>query len=109
MLRFSRLVLAIPISVVVVTAGEAKVLRNNTNSPMVFVFKDAAALSRFNSLTNTGTDDESPLLPLLTCKTPQGSKIEVLGSGYRTAFVRVVEGSAAGCEGTVPLDAVSDQ
>jgi hypothetical protein len=36
----------------------------------------------------------------------QGSEIEVSGSGYRTAFVHVVEGTAIGCEGTVPIGAV---
>jgi hypothetical protein len=36
----------------------------------------------------------------------QGSKIEVPGSGYRTAFVRVVAGIAIGREGTVPIGAV---
>jgi hypothetical protein len=91
------------------TSSEANVLRNNTDSPMVLVFKDAEALSRFNGLTNAASHDESLVSSLLTCKAPQGSKIEVLGSGYRTAFVRVVEGSASGCEGTVPIGTVSDQ
>jgi hypothetical protein len=39
----------------------------------------------------------------------QGSKLKVLGSGYQTAFVRFVHGSANACEGTVPIASVGDQ
>jgi len=53
--------------------------------------------------------DDAVVAPLLACKVPQGSKVDVLGSGYRTAFVRVVEGTANGCQGTVPKGNVSDQ
>ena len=110
MLRLAELVFfhATLISLALVTNSEAKVLRDN-NSPIVLVFKDAGAISRFDRLTKTASRDESLLSPLLTCKAPQGSKIEVLGSGHRTAFVRVLEGSAAGCEGTVPIGTVRDQ
>lgn len=113
MLKFSKLVYffatLISTAAALVTRSEAKVLRDNTNSPTVLVFKDAGALSRFNNLTNTASHDESLLSPLITCKAPQGSRIEVLGSGHRTAFVRVVDGSATGCEGTVPIGTVSNQ
>jgi hypothetical protein len=98
--------LATLISIAAVPCSEAKVLRNN--APAVLVFKDVEALSRFNRLKGNASGDESLLAPLLTCKAPQESKIEVLGSGHRTAFVRVIEGSAAGCEGTVPIGAVRD-
>jgi hypothetical protein len=96
------------VSAAVMTSGEAKVLRNNSSSSAVLVFKGAGALSRFESLTNIASRDESLLSPLLTCKVPQGSKIEVLGSGRRTAFVRVLEGSTAGSEGTAPIGTVRD-
>jgi hypothetical protein len=92
-----------------VTDADAKVLRNNYSATTVFVFKDANALSRFNKLSSTALYHEGVLETLLTCKAPQGSKIEVLGSGYRTAFIHVVDGSAAGCEGTVPIGNVRDQ
>ena len=40
---------------------------------------------------------------LLACRAPQGNRIEVLGSGYRTAFVKIVDGLSSGCQGTVPI------
>jgi hypothetical protein len=80
-----------------VTAVDAKVLRNKNKAPTVWVFKDADALRRFNQLGSTAPYSESVIESLLTCKAPQGSKIVVLARGYRTAFVRVVEGSANGC------------
>ena len=47
--------------------------------------------------------DENLIDPLLACKVPQGSKVRVFSSGDVTAFIRVEEGRAKGCEGTVPL------
>ena len=111
MLKVSKLVyfFATLISTAAVTSSEAKVLLSNTNSQTVLVFKDAEALSQFNRLADSVSHDESLLSRLLTCKVPQGSNIEVLGSGYRTAFVRVIDGSATGCEGTVPIETVKVQ
>jgi hypothetical protein len=97
------------IIVAAVTTSEAKVLRNKYNSQTVWIFKDAGALRRFDKLRARAVYDESVVAPLLSCKAPQGSKIEVLGSGYRTAFIRIVDGSALGCEGTVLIGNVSDQ
>ncbi|WP_156944678.1 hypothetical protein [Bradyrhizobium sp. Ec3.3] len=90
-------------------ASEAKVLRDKGNSPTVLIFKDAEALSRFSKLAVAASQNESAVGPLLSCRAPQGSKVDVLGSGYRTAFVRVVDGIAAGCEGTVSLGTLKDQ
>src|ERR1700742_5214754 len=97
------------IAVAAVTTSDAKVLRNKHNSQTVWIFKDAGALRRFDKLRARAVYDESGVAPLLSCKAPQGSQIEVLGSGYRTAFVRIVDGSAIGCEGTVLIGNVSDQ
>jgi lysyl-tRNA synthetase class I len=97
------------ITVAAVTTGDAKVLRNKHNSQTVWIFKDADALRRFDKLRARAVYDESVVAPLLSCKAPQGSKIDVLGSGYRTAFVRIVDGSAIGCEGTVLIGNVRDQ
>jgi hypothetical protein len=69
-------------------------------------FQDADALGRFGKVAKAA---DAVVTPLLACKAPQGSKVDVLGSGYRTAFVRVVEGSANGCQGTVPIGNVRDQ
>jgi hypothetical protein len=91
------------------TRSEAKVLRNRDGAPLVWVFRDAGALSQYNKLTTAGSRDDNRLSSLFVCKAPQGSKIEILGSGHRTAFIRVVEGSAAGCEGTVPIGAIKNQ
>lgn len=83
------------------TTTRAEVLRSDNNRPTVWVFKDADALRRFNKLKANAAVEEVALLT--TCKAPQGSRIEVRGSGHRTAFVRVIGGSEDGCEGTVPL------
>jgi hypothetical protein len=111
MLRFSGLVcfLAALIAIAATTRSEAKVLRNKDNAPLVWVFRDAGALSQYNKLGSAASRDDNRVSLLLICKVPQGSKIEVLGSGYRTAFIRVVEGSAIGCEGTVPIGTVKNQ
>ena len=92
-----------------VTTSDAKVLRNKHNSQTVWIFRDADALHRFDKIRSNAVYDEGVVAPLLSCKAPQGSKIEVLGSGHRTAFVRVVDGTAIGCEGTVTIGNVRDQ
>jgi hypothetical protein len=97
------------ITIAAVSTGEAKVLRNKHNSQTVWIFKDAAALGRFDRLRSSAVYDKSVVAPLVSCAAPQGSRVEVLGSGYRTAFVRVVDGSANGCQGTVPIGNVRDQ
>ena len=111
MLRFSagRCFAVATLAISAVTASDAKVLRNKNSMPTVWVFKDADALRRFGKVANTAVYDEQVVAPLVACKVPQGSKIDVLGSGHRTAFVRVVDGIASGCEGTVPIGYVSDQ
>jgi hypothetical protein len=111
MLRSSELVcfLAALIAVTAATSSHAKVLRNKSNAPTVWVFKDADALRRFDKVAKAAVYDDAVATTLLACKVPQGSKIDVLGSGYRTAFVQVVEGNASGCEGTVPIGNVRDQ
>ncbi|KRQ94208.1 hypothetical protein CQ12_25820 [Bradyrhizobium jicamae] len=89
--------------------AEAAVLRSKLSSPNVWVFKDSDALSHFERIAQGGAPDETAVAPLLACKTPQGSKITVFSRGDLTAFVRVIEGSAKGCEGTVPLGFVQDK
>lgn len=91
------------------TGAHAKVLRSQDEAAAVYVFKDAYALDRFSKLPANAQSDDSLVQPLLTCKVPQGSRIIVLGPGYRTAFVRVTEGNANGCEGTVPANNIRDQ
>lgn len=91
------------------TSSSAKVLRSQDGTATVYVFKDAYALDRFNKLPANALSDDSLVQPLLTCKVTQGSRIIVLGPGYRTAFVRVTEGNANGCEGTVPAGNIRDQ
>jgi len=91
------------------TTSDAKVLRNKNNTPTVWVFKDADALRRFGKVANAAVYDEAVIAPLLACKVPQGSKVVVLSGGYRTAYVRIVEGSAQGCEGTVPIARLQDE
>jgi hypothetical protein len=91
------------------TGANAKVLRNGDGTATVYVFKDAYALDRFNKLPASAASDESLVQPLLTCKAPQGSKIIVLGPGHRTAFVRVTDGAASGCEGTVAVGNIRDE
>jgi hypothetical protein len=100
--------LAALISVAAATSSDAKVLHSKDNAPTVWVFKDADALRRFGKVAKAAVSDAAVVTPLLACKAPQDSKVDVLGSGYRTAFVRVVSGSANGCEGTVPLGNVRD-
>jgi len=106
--RFSRWLLAALLATIATSSG-AKVLRNKDSASTVWVFRDADALRRFGKLARTAVNDDAAVLKLVARKTPQGSRIDVLGSGYRTAFVRVVEGSASGCEGTVPKENVRDQ
>jgi hypothetical protein len=94
----------------IVTAADAKVLRSKGKSPTVLVFKDDEALSRSIRLVATPTlYSESVMESFLACKPPQGSKVEVLSSGRRTAVVRIVEGTANGCQGTVPIGNVRDK
>ena len=111
MLRFSELAcfFAVLITLTAVTASDAKVLRSTNRATTVRVFKDPDALRRFNRLSSIGFYRESVIAPLVSCKAPQGSKIEVLGSGHRTVFVRIVDGNANGCEGTVFIGSVRDQ
>jgi hypothetical protein len=111
MLTSSELVgfLAALIAVAAATSSDVKVLRNKSNAQTVWVFKDADALSRFGKVAKAALYDDAVVTPLLACKAPKGSKVDVLGSGYRTAFVRVVESSANGCQGTVPIGNVRDQ
>jgi hypothetical protein len=100
--------LAMLIVMAAATTSDAKVLRNKNNAPTVWVFTDADALRRFGKMANAAVYDEAVIAPLLACKAPQGSKVAVLSSGYRTAYVRIVEGSAHGCEGTVPTVRLQD-
>ena len=106
LLMLWRCLIASMITVAAVTTSDAKVLRNKHNSQTVWIFRDADALHRFDKLRSSAVDDEGVVAPLPNCKAPQGSKIEVLGSGYRTA---IVDGSAIGCEGTAPIGNVRDQ
>jgi len=89
------------------TSADAKVLRSTARTAMVSVFRDAYALDRFSKLPDNARSDAT-VRSLLTCSVPQG-RIDVLGSGYRTAYVRVIDRSASGCEGTVPIGNVRDQ
>ena len=98
--------LAVPL---LTTAADAEVLRSDGNMPTVWIFKDADALRRFNKLKAGADNDDKVLGPLATCKVPQGSKVEVRGSGHRTAFVRIIGGNEDGCEGTVPLGYVRNK
>jgi hypothetical protein len=93
---------------IVATGCEAKVLRNKDGAPTVMVFKSADELRRFNKLANKQAGADI-IESLLACRTPQGTRIEVLGSGYRTAFVKVVDGLSSGCQGTVPIGRVQEQ
>jgi hypothetical protein len=101
---------ALAFSLVIGQVGDAraKVLRNKTASPTVLVFKGADELRRFNELASSAANSDA-VDPLLACRVPQGSGIQVLGSGYRTAFVKVIDGPALGCQGTVPIGRVQDQ
>jgi hypothetical protein len=58
----------------------------------------AQQLRKFGKVASGAAHDDAVLTTMLACKAPQGSRITVLGSGYRTAFVRVVEGSANRCD-----------
>jgi hypothetical protein len=93
---------------IVATGSEAKVLRSNDSSPTVMIFKSADELRRFNELANKPAGADT-IESLLACRVPQGTGIEVLGSGHRTAFVKVVDGIAYGCQGTVPKGRVQEQ
>ena len=90
------------------TSADAKVLRSTARTAMVSVFRDTYALDRFSKLPDNARSDAT-VRSLLACSVPQGSRIDVLGSGYRTSYVRVIDGSASGCEGTVPIGNVRDQ
>ena len=100
---------AIAVSVMLVTGrtdrAYAKVLRVDGDASMVMVFKGADELRRFNKRGSNVTETSS----LIACQVPQGSQIEVLGSGYRTAFIKVIDGPAFGCQGTVPINRVRDR
>ena len=93
----------------VATGSEAKVLRSKDNTSDVLVFKDADGLRRFGRLKGNAVQNDSAVEPLLACRVPQGTNIEVLGSGYRTAFVKVIDGLAYGCQGTVSLNRVQER
>jgi len=97
------------IAVAAVSGSDAKVLRTKGPASTVWVFKNVDALRRFEKVARASVYDESKIEPLLACKVPQGSKIVVLVSGYRTAYIRVAEGGAQGCEGTVPITRVKDE
>jgi hypothetical protein len=101
---------ALALSLVIGQVGDAcaKVLRGKPASPTVLVFKGADELRRFDKLASSAANSDA-VDPLLACRVPQGSRIEVLGSGYRTAFVKVIDGPALGCQGTVPIGRVQDQ
>jgi hypothetical protein len=101
--------LAVLLATSAVTASDAKVLRNKYNTATVWVFKNADALWRLEKVANVSVYDEKVIAPLVACEAPRGSKVDVLGTGYRTAFVRVTDGIASGCVGTVPLRYVRDQ
>ena len=98
----------LPALMAIATGCEAKVLRNKDGAPTVMVFKGADELRRFNKLANKQAGADI-IESLLACRTPQGTRIEVLGSGYRTAFVKVVDGLSSGCQGTVPIGRVQEQ
>ena len=83
--------------------ADATVLRDDDGAPMVPVFKGADELLRFNK---RGSDE---IGSLTVCQVAQGSEIEVLGSGYRTAFVKIIGGPASGCQGTVPINNVRER
>ena len=68
----------------------------------VSVFKGADELRRFNRLGSAG--NSYLVEPLLARRAPQGSQIEVLGRGHRTAFIKIMDGAALGCKGTVPVE-----
>ena len=93
---------------IVATGSEAKVLRSKDSAPVVMVFKSADELRRFNGLANKPASADT-IESLLACRVPQGTRIEVLGSGHRTAFVKVVDGLSSGCQGTVPIGRVQEQ
>ena len=89
------------------TTAEAEMIRDKNNTgATVWVFRDIEAFERFRKMEQARAYDEGLVSPLLACKPPQGSKVKVFSSGDLTAFVRVEEGSAKGCEGTVPLEFV---
>lgn len=103
------IILLASVASITATGAHAKVLRSQDETATVFVFKDAYALDRFSKLSGSAVSDPSVVEPLLACKVPQGSKIIVIGPGYRTAFIRVTDGNATGCEGTVPVGNIRDQ
>jgi len=107
-MSMSAAILAMSLVIAAATTSDAEGLRNRNNAPTVWVFKDADALRRFDKVANAAVYDEAVIAPLLACKVPQGSKVVVLGSGYRMAYGRVVGGDAQGCEGTVPAARLQD-
>jgi hypothetical protein len=70
MLRSSELAL---IAVTAATSSDAKVLRNKSNAPTVWVFKDADALRRFGKVAKAAVYDAAAATTLFACKAPQGS------------------------------------
>jgi len=100
--RIRQLLVITALTLAAATSADAKVLRSQDGTATVFVFRDAFAQDRFSKPSGGAVSDANVAEPPLTCKVPQGSRIIVLGSGYRTAFVRVTDGNASGCEGTVP-------
>jgi hypothetical protein len=108
--RISRAGCLLSVLIAISTTGsEAKVLRSKDNASDVLVFKDADALRRFGKLTGNAVQNDSAIEPLLACRVPQGTNIEVLGSGHRTAFVKVIDRLAYGCQGTVSLNRVRER
>jgi len=87
---------------------DAKVLRSKDSAVTIMIFKGADELRRFDKIAaKPGSADA--IEALLACRVPQGTSIEVLGSGHRTAFVKVIDGPASGCQGTVPKVRVQEQ
>jgi hypothetical protein len=108
--RVSRAGCLLSVLIAIATTGsEAKVLRSKDTAADVLVFKDADALRRFGKLTGSAVENASAIEPLLACRVPQGTNVEVLGSGYRTAFIKVIDGLAYGCQGTVSLNGVRER
>jgi hypothetical protein len=75
---------------------------------LALVFKAADELRRFDRLARQSSNSDA-IEPLLACRAPQGSQIEVFGSGYRAAFIKIIDGPAFGCERTVPLARVQER
>jgi hypothetical protein len=87
---------------------DAKVLRSKDSAAAILIFKGADELRRFDKIANKPGGADT-IESLLACRVPQGTSIVVLGSGHRTAFVKVIDGPASGCQGTVPKVRVQEQ